>query len=116
VRDIEDLIGEAGQCALGQGNQPHRHVDADDRDGCVDPVLNDPQVPLDVTASQLSRTVSSSLCQSLLPTGPPEGDVMTALAPDSGARPPGEGPRHGVIKVRHAVITSLAVITPAAAI
>src|SRR5215831_12743971 len=49
-------------------------------------------------------------------TGPPEGDVMAAPAADSGARQLAEGLRPGVLKVRHAVITSLAVITPAAAI
>src|SRR5215471_6248567 len=41
---------------------------------------------------------------------------MTAPAADSSARQPGEGLRPGVLKVRHAVITSLAVITPAATI
>ncbi len=41
---------------------------------------------------------------------------MAAPAADSGARHPDEGLRSGVLKVRHAVITSLAVITPAAAI
>jgi len=41
---------------------------------------------------------------------------MTAPAADSGAQLSGEGLRPGVLKVRHAVITSLAVITPAAAI
>jgi amino acid transporter len=41
---------------------------------------------------------------------------MTAPAADPGARHSGEGLRPGVLKVRHAVITSLAVITPAAAI
>jgi amino acid transporter len=41
---------------------------------------------------------------------------MTAPAADSSARQPSTGLRPGVLKVRHAVITSLAVITPAAAI
>jgi len=41
---------------------------------------------------------------------------MTAPAADSSAQLSGEGLRPGVLKVRHAVITSLAVITPAAAI
>lgn len=41
---------------------------------------------------------------------------MTAPATDSGARHPDGGLRPGVLRVRHAVITSLAVITPAAAI
>ena len=41
---------------------------------------------------------------------------MTALTPDASGRPEGEGLRSGVLKVRHAVITSLAVITPAGAI
>ena len=41
---------------------------------------------------------------------------MTALTPDGSGRPEGEGLRSGVLKVRHAVITSLAVITPAGAI
>jgi amino acid transporter len=41
---------------------------------------------------------------------------MTAPAAESAAPQPGEGLRPGVLKVRHAVITSLAVITPAAAI
>jgi amino acid transporter len=41
---------------------------------------------------------------------------MTAPAADPGARHPDGGLRPGVLKVRHAVITSLAVITPAAAI
>ena len=41
---------------------------------------------------------------------------MTAPAADAGAQPPQAGLRPGVLKVRHAVITSLAVITPAAAI
>jgi amino acid transporter len=41
---------------------------------------------------------------------------MTAPATDSGARRPDGGLRPGVLRVRHAVITSLAVITPAAAI
>src|SRR5215471_1926641 len=49
-------------------------------------------------------------------TGPPEGDVMAASAADSGTRGREGGLRPGVLKVRHAVITSLAVITPAAAI
>jgi len=41
---------------------------------------------------------------------------MAAPAADTGARQSDEGLRTGVLKVRHAVITSLAVITPAAAI
>jgi len=41
---------------------------------------------------------------------------MTAPAADSSAQRPAAGLRPGVLKVRHAVITSLAVITPAAAI
>jgi amino acid transporter len=41
---------------------------------------------------------------------------MTAPAADASAQQPDEGLRPGVLKVRHAVITSLAVITPAAAI
>jgi amino acid transporter len=41
---------------------------------------------------------------------------MAAPAADTGARQADEGLRTGVLKVRHAVITSLAVITPAAAI
>jgi amino acid transporter len=41
---------------------------------------------------------------------------MTAPAADPGAQPADTGLRPGVLKVRHAVITSLAVITPAAAI
>ena len=41
---------------------------------------------------------------------------MTAPAADSSAQPSQAGLRPGVLKVRHAVITSLAVITPAAAI
>jgi amino acid transporter len=41
---------------------------------------------------------------------------MAAPAADTGARQSDEGLRAGVLKVRHAVITSLAVITPAAAI
>jgi len=41
---------------------------------------------------------------------------MAAQAADTGARQSDEGLRTGVLKVRHAVITSLAVITPAAAI
>jgi hypothetical protein len=41
---------------------------------------------------------------------------MTAPAADSSARQRSTGLRPGVLKVRHAVITSLAVITPAAAI
>jgi len=41
---------------------------------------------------------------------------MTAPAADPGAPRPDAGLRPGVLKVRHAVITSLAVITPAAAI
>ena len=41
---------------------------------------------------------------------------MVAPAADTGARQSDEGLRTGVLKVRHAVITSLAVITPAAAI
>jgi amino acid transporter len=48
--------------------------------------------------------------------GPPEGDAMTAVAAQPGAHHTDQGPRTGVLKVRHAVITSLAVITPAAAI
>src|SRR5215469_2901832 len=41
---------------------------------------------------------------------------MTAPTPDVGRRQRDEGLRTGVLKVRHAVITSLAVITPAGAI
>jgi len=41
---------------------------------------------------------------------------MTAPGADAGARQPDGGLRPGILKVRHAVITSLAVITPAAAI
>jgi amino acid transporter len=41
---------------------------------------------------------------------------MTAPAAQPGADHPNQGLRPGVLKVRHAVITSLAVITPAAAI
>jgi amino acid transporter len=41
---------------------------------------------------------------------------MTAPAADPSAQRPAAGLRPGVLKVRHAVITSLAVITPAAAI
>jgi amino acid transporter len=41
---------------------------------------------------------------------------MSAPAAESSAQHPSEGLRPGVLKVRHAVITSLAVITPAAAI
>src|SRR5262250_1137108 len=41
---------------------------------------------------------------------------MTAPAADSGTQDRDAGLRPGVLKVRHAVITSLAVITPAAAI
>ena len=48
VRDVEDLVGEPRQRALGEGDQLDRQVDADDRDGSVDRVLDDVQVPLDV--------------------------------------------------------------------
>jgi amino acid transporter len=41
---------------------------------------------------------------------------MTAPVADASARQPDEGLRGGTLKVRHAVITSLAVITPAGAI
>jgi amino acid transporter len=41
---------------------------------------------------------------------------MTAPASGATGRQPGEGLRPGVLKIRHAVITSLAVITPAGAI
>lgn len=41
---------------------------------------------------------------------------MTAPASDSSEPAPGGALRPGVLKVRHAVITALAVITPAAAI
>jgi amino acid transporter len=41
---------------------------------------------------------------------------MTASAVDPAATKPGPGLRAGVLKVRHAIITSLAVITPAGAI
>jgi hypothetical protein len=44
MRDIEDLVGEPGQGSLGECDQPHGHVDADDRHSRVDPVLDDPQV------------------------------------------------------------------------
>ena len=50
VRDVEDLVGEAGQRALGQRDQLDGHVDADDRDRGVDRVLDDVEVALDVTA------------------------------------------------------------------
>src|SRR5215831_19741068 len=41
---------------------------------------------------------------------------MTAPAADASTRQPDEGLRSGVLKTRHAVITALAVITPAGAI
>jgi amino acid transporter len=44
------------------------------------------------------------------------GDDMVAPAADAEARQSDQGLRTGVLRVRHAVITSLAVITPAAAI
>ena len=50
VRDVEDLVREPGQRALGERDQLHRHVDADDRDRGVDGVLDDVQIALDVTA------------------------------------------------------------------
>src|SRR5262249_3459088 len=42
---------EPGQGSLGERDQPHRHVDADDRHGRVDPVLDDLQVAFDVAAA-----------------------------------------------------------------
>ena len=50
VRNVEDLVRETGQRSLGEGDQLHRHVDADDRDGGVDGVLDDSQVPVDVAS------------------------------------------------------------------
>jgi hypothetical protein len=48
VRDVEDLVREAGQRAFCERDQLHGHVDPDDRDGRMDAVLDDPEVPLDV--------------------------------------------------------------------
>ena len=48
VRQIEGLVGEAGEGALGEGDQLHRHVDVDHRHGGVNVVLDDVEVDLDV--------------------------------------------------------------------
>ena len=48
--DVERLVGEAREGALGERDHPHRHVDADHGHGRVDPVLDDGEVSLDVLA------------------------------------------------------------------
>jgi hypothetical protein len=50
VRNVEDLVGEARQRTLGERDQLDGHVDADDRDGGVDAVLDGAEVALDVGA------------------------------------------------------------------
>jgi len=51
VGDVEDLVGEPSQRALSQRDQPHRHVDADDRYGGMNAVLDYLQVAVDVLAA-----------------------------------------------------------------
>jgi hypothetical protein len=50
VGDVEGLVREPGQRSLGERDQPHGHVDPDDRHGGVDPVLDDGEVAPDVLA------------------------------------------------------------------
>src|SRR5262249_3255536 len=48
---VEDLVGEAGEGAPSQQDESNRPVDADDRDGCMYPALDNLQVALDVPAA-----------------------------------------------------------------
>ncbi len=88
VRNVERLVGEAGERALGQRDELDGHVDVDDRHRRVDSVLDGVEVPADVLA----------LADAVHDGGEPDGEVrrhgfalarpaVRALRPWAGARP-----------------------------